>query len=87
MRKCTSSPSDTTFAKVTRVQSRTIQVEAVTSRPGAKRPADFDAIAQALFDLKSPASDRRKAGLRALSNLPPDDARREEVAAAVELTL
>ena len=76
-----------TFAKVTKVQGRTIQVEAVKSRPGESRPADSDVIAQVLFDLKSPAKDRRQTGLRTLSNMPPDAARREEIAAAVELIL
>lgn len=72
------------FAKVSGVNGRTITVEMTPLRPGERRPADSDAIAQILFDLKSPALQRRKDALGRLMRMPVDETRRVEIAGAIE---
>ncbi len=72
------------FAKVTKVNGRTITLKVPPLQGGARRPAASDFVAQVLFDLKSPALNRRKDALRRLREAPPDPARREEVAKAIE---
>lgn len=72
------------FARVTRVNGRTLTVEMTPLRPGERRPPDSDAVAQMLFDLKSPALQRRKDALGRLMRLPADPSRRAEVSRAIE---
>jgi hypothetical protein len=76
-----------TWAKVTRIDGRVIEVAMAPLAAGQRRPADSDWVGQVLFDLKSPTLQRRKDALRRLSEAPPDEARRVEVAKAIEPVL
>jgi hypothetical protein len=53
-------------------------------QPGAPQPPDSDALGQILINLKSSDLQRRKDALARLMRTPVDDARRVEVAGAIE---
>ncbi|MFO0911205.1 MAG: HEAT repeat domain-containing protein [Isosphaeraceae bacterium] len=75
------------FARVISVADRTITLQAKPLSAAERRPPDHDFVAQVLFDLKSPVLQKRKDALSRLSNAPPDEKRRVEVAKAVESML
>ena len=72
------------WAKVTGVNGRTINVTMTPLPAGERRPAGTDWTAQVLFDLKSPNLQRRKDALRRISDTPPDEKKRVEIASAIE---
>lgn len=73
-----------TWAKVTRVDDRTIEVVATPLPAADRRPPDSDFAAQVLFDLKSPTQNKRRDALRRIANAPPTDDGKEEIARAIE---
>ncbi|MFO0951297.1 MAG: HEAT repeat domain-containing protein [Isosphaeraceae bacterium] len=76
-----------TWARVTRVVGRTVFVEMAPVTGGRGRPTNADPLSSAMFDLSSPAQNKRRQGLSVIVNRPPDAARRAEVAKALESLL
>ena len=73
-----------TWAKVTRIDGRTIFVEMPPLAASEPRPDASDFVGQVLFDLRSPILQRRKDALGRLMRAPQDEKRRAEVAKAIE---
>lgn len=72
------------WAEVARINGRTVTVEMAPLSADQRRPAAGDFIAGVLFDLESPALQKRKDALRRLKDAPPDPEHRAEVARAIE---